>query len=860
LATPLRRRSTTRDAPRQVRTALIVHSVFITRPRTARGAVCRQRDCYEVLPEKGAPRTVQLLVKVLLPLIAAPRLQREHAAAPHRWAVLCAWICCTILASSAFAADWPPQLEEGVRARTDGNIYESISMLEQAVNAAPDQATRVHAMTQLGLSLAQAGRLADADKTLQSAYDESMNPARISIALALGNVALAEHDVPRASAYYREVLAATGESAFERNAKVAAELNLARLQSGGQQLDTLEQLYPRIAAIDNVAHRARAFFSLGEQASVAVEAARSASLTSRAASGTDSGTALRLTPRAPQLDRALRLSYLSLHNAADLAQQAGDAALRVEASDALAQLYETQGRYAEAQQINQEASQLAAGLALGQVEALQVRLDWRSGRLHQRLGDDPLALAAYMRAARHLEAIRQDLPIDDEAGKSTYQTLLKPIFVNLLDLMLKDLDGLAPSDQSARMTSVLDALELTHQAEMQDYLGDRCAVESIRGGSSAPLEAGVAVIYTLVLKDRLEVIVRTRDGLMHHAAPVSAAALDAEITTFRKQLLATDSSAFLATAQKLYGWLIEPFADRMAKSGVRELVIVPDGFLRLLPFAALHDGREFVAQRYVVSTVTGLTMTAISARRNAQTMSLLAGLSEPGPVVDQLLSMGFTGEPAAQSSARAVVVPAQVAEPRPPTELTADESALRHELVLPAVETEIQALKPYGRSVSLLNADFTVARFEREVRTGRYSVIHIATHGFFGDSAQQSFLLAFDNIIRIDDLQTLISGNDTQSGAIELLTLSACDTATGDDRAPLGFAGAAIKARARSVVGTLWAVSDEAAEQFMAAFYSGLAQQGKAEAVTRAQRALIQSPQFSHPYYWAPIVLIGDWN
>jgi CHAT domain-containing protein len=228
--------------------------------------------------------------------------------------------------------------------------------------------------------------------------------------------------------------------------------------------------------------------------------------------------------------------------------------------------------------------------------------------------------------------------------------------------------------------------------------------------------------------------------------------------------------------------------------------------------------------------------------------------------VDQLLSMGFTGEPAAQSSARAVVVPAQVAEPRPPTELTADESALRHELVLPAVETEIQALKPYGRSVSLLNADFTVARFEREVRTGRYSVIHIATHGFFGDSAQQSFLLAFDNIIRIDDLQTLISGNDTQSGAIELLTLSACDTATGDDRAPLGFAGAAIKARARSVVGTLWAVSDEAAEQFMAAFYSGLAQQGKAEAVTRAQRALIQSPQFSHPYYWAPIVLIGDWN
>ena len=139
-------------------------------------------------------------------------------------------------------------------------------------------------------------------------------------------------------------------------------------------------------------------------------------------------------------------------------------------------------------------------------------------------------------------------------------------------------------------------------------------------------------------------------------------------------------------------------------------------------------------------------------------------------------------------------------------------------------------------------------------------MIHIASHGFFGDSAQESFLLAFDNVIRIDDLQKLIADNGAQTGAIDLLTLSACDTATGDDRAPLGFAGAAIKAKARSVVGTLWAVSDNAAQQFMEVFYSDLAQRGKAEALAQAQRSLIQSPRFSHPYYWAPMLLIGDWN
>jgi CHAT domain-containing protein len=757
------------------------------------------------------------------------------------------------------AGSWDQQFNAGVSARRGGDIYESAALLEQAVERAPDQAAHVRALTQLGVSLLQAGRLADADRILQRAYDEATHPARISIALALGNVAAAEHDPQRASAYYREVLAGAGDSSFGRDARVAAELNLARFQSGREKLATLEEIYPHVVAVESASQRARAFINLGVQASSAIDAARAAGPTPRAPPEPAVGTALRLVPRAAQLDRVLQLSYLSLRNAADLARQTGDGALRVEASDALAQLYETQGRYVEAQQINQQASLLADGLALGQVEALLVQLDWRSGRLHERLGDDSLALASYMQAARHLEAIRQDLPIEDDAGRSTYQSLLKPIFVSLLDLMLRDFDGLTAEEQPARLASVLDAIELTHQAEMQDYLGDRCAVELVGAGSNAPLPAGVAVIYTFVLQDRLEVIVRSRDGLLHHAAPVSAAALNAEVAKFRQQLLDTNSTAYLATAQKLYGWLIEPFASRMAKSGIRQLIVVPDGLLRLIPFAALHDGRQFVAQRYVISTVTGLTMTATGVHRNAQLTSLLAGLSEPGPVVDTLLSMGFTGEPAAEVSARAVVVPAQAPEPRSDSARAADESALRHELLLPAVATEIGELRPYGRSVSLLNADFTVARFQHEVGTGRYSVIHIATHGFFGDSARDSFLLAFDNIIRIDDLQNLISGHDTP-GAVELLTLSACDTATGDDRAPLGFAGAAIKARARSVVGTLWAVSDEAAEKFMAAFYSQLSRQGKAEALTQAQRTLIDSPQFSHPYYWAPILLIGDWN
>jgi len=115
-------------------------------------------------------------------------------------------------------------------------------------------------------------------------------------------------------------------------------------------------------------------------------------------------------------------------------------------------------------------------------------------------------------------------------------------------------------------------------------------------------------------------------------------------------------------------------------------------------------------------------------------------------------------------------------------------------------------------------------------------------------------------VIRIDQLQHLIESNDSTQNGIDLLTLSACDTATGDDRAPLGFAGAAIKARARSVLGSLWPVNDVATQQFMDLFYRGLTQHGKSEAFNDAQRALMSSTQFSHPYYWAPFILTGDWN
>jgi CHAT domain-containing protein len=107
----------------------------------------------------------------------------------------------------------------------------------------------------------------------------------------------------------------------------------------------------------------------------------------------------------------------------------------------------------------------------------------------------------------------------------------------------------------------------------------------------------------------------------------------------------------------------------------------------------------------------------------------------------------------------------------------------------------------------------------------------------------------------------MLKSDHFRKNPIELLSLSACETAEGDERSPLGISGAAMKARAKSVLGSLWPVDDDAARKTMEKFYQGLAtrQLTKTEALRQAQIELLHKDEFSHPLFWAPFVLIGNW-
>ncbi|MEO1621801.1 MAG: CHAT domain-containing protein, partial [Cyanobacteria bacterium J06632_3] len=159
------------------------------------------------------------------------------------------------------------------------------------------------------------------------------------------------------------------------------------------------------------------------------------------------------------------------------------------------------------------------------------------------------------------------------------------------------------------------------------------------------------------------------------------------------------------------------------------------------------------------------------------------------------------------------------------------------------------------------NQGFTYDQLFNRIKSTSYPLVHIATHGQFGSTPEETFLVAWDQKINVREINHILRANLGDRAAIELLVLSACETASGDSQAALGLSGVAIKAGARSTMGTLWAVNDEATAFFTDAFYQALTQPGatRAEALRTAQLQLLADRHYAHPLYWAPYILLGSW-
>jgi CHAT domain-containing protein len=159
----------------------------------------------------------------------------------------------------------------------------------------------------------------------------------------------------------------------------------------------------------------------------------------------------------------------------------------------------------------------------------------------------------------------------------------------------------------------------------------------------------------------------------------------------------------------------------------------------------------------------------------------------------------------------------------------------------------------------LLNQAFTIERLQRAMTARHFPIIHLSSHGIFSSDPRKTGIFAWNRQLDLPTLRQLIE-RQGQQRSIELLVLSACETAKGDARSLLGLAGVAAQAGARSTIASRWLVNEESTIILMDAFYRHL-KHGlpKAEALRQAKLQLIRSAEFNHPFFWGSFTLIGSW-
>lgn len=528
-----------------------------------------------------------------------------------------------------------------------------------------------------------------------------------------------------------------------------------------------------------------------------------------------------MRPVPPEADRKAQ-DLLSA--AIDIAQQSGDSVTASYAAGLRGFSSDRAGDESQAKQFTQTAIFLAQK---SQSPSSLYRWHWQMGRLLARSGRNDEAILAMQAAVSDLQNIRLDVAtgLGGADGGSNYRDEVGPLYSELADLLLRRADAAAgEADQQRALSDARDVMDQLRAAEIDNFFIEPCARPP---GTERPrtiegIDPHAAVIYFISLKDRTEAVFRVgqETGLRKVRLSPASDLLDAQARQFRRRLETRTHNRFMYESRELYNELIAPLEGQLSAAQVQTLVFVPDGELLTIPFAALNDGKQFLIERFAVAVVPGATL--IDPR-------------PPSKVAARTLAAGFS-QPRGNFAA------------------------------LTGVPEEISGVaQQFPGSTSLLDGDFTVDRITGAFQAAPYRIIHIASHCELGKDIESSYILTSEGQLSPQALETLLLPAKFRDQPVDLLTLSACETAEGDNyRAALGLGGLGIKCGARSALATLWAVNDQSSAKMMGAFYGNLSQtapkRSKAEALRRAQVQLMSDVRYRHPCYWAPYLLIGNWR
>ena len=481
----------------------------------------------------------------------------------------------------------------------------------------------------------------------------------------------------------------------------------------------------------------------------------------------------------------------------------------------LGYLYEQNKQLSEALQLTNQAITIAQDLQATETIPM---LRWQQGRILKAQGKKNQAINAYSQAIKGIESLRRDLVAVNSENSDmqfSFRKRVEPVYRQLVELLVQDVDKLPPETKQQYLEKSRLTIEGLQQRELENFFRAACLTARKQNIDSIDTEA--AVIYPIILDNSLEIIVSLPgEPLKHYGTKISSAERIKIFKEIRQYLNPVfKSTDVLPSAQKIYDLLIRPVEKDLQKQNIKTLVFVLDGRLRSLPMGVLHDGKKYLIEKYNVALTPGLQLLPVRPISFQKRNTLTAGLA--------VSRQGFSA--------------------------------------LPGVEKEIKQINQIVPSKTLLNERFSKNIIGKQIKNIPFSVIHFATHGQFSSKAKDTFVLTWDDKIQVNDFNNLLQKNNDKE-AIELLVLSACKTAKGDERAILGLAGIAVRSGARSTIATLWSVRDNSTSEMMTQFYRNLTQTNvtKAQALRQAQLSLLKNPKYKHPYYWSPFILVGNWQ
>ncbi|MEL7331283.1 MAG: CHAT domain-containing protein, partial [Cyanobacteria bacterium J06560_2] len=384
-------------------------------------------------------------------------------------------------------------------------------------------------------------------------------------------------------------------------------------------------------------------------------------------------------------------------------------------------LYEQNQQWSEALKLTEQSLKIAQSAQASDIVAQSA---WQQGQLLKHQGQKQSAIAAYNQAVKALQSLRGDLVAISSDVQFSYRKSVEPVYRELVDLLL---EGEPSQAALIRSRELIEALQL---AELDNFFREACL--DVEAQQIDQVDPQATIIYPIILPDRLAVIQSSAgQPLRYHTTPIAATAVKQTLQDLLTALHPSSGNVqHRQLSAQVYDWLIRPAEASLTHT--ETLVFVPDGLLRNIPMSALYNGEHYLIEDYAVALSPGLQLMSVQSPNQNKTGTIVAGISEA--------RHGFSA--------------------------------------LPAVAAEVSDISQIASAKSLLNQQFTSEALSNAINNRSANIVHLATHGQFSSRLEDTFLLTWEGRLDVKALSELLKKRSShQNTAIDLLVLSACDTA-----------------------------------------------------------------------------------